>query len=66
MEGEYEFRLSSDDGAFLYIDDLEHPFISREACRGKSETKQSGHLSRAAATCSSSASSSSTSGLPST
>ena len=46
MEGEYEFRLSSDDGAFLYIDDLEHPFISREACRGKSETKQSGTFTR--------------------
>ena len=46
MEGEYEFRLSSDDGAFLYIDDLEHPFISREACRAKSETKQSGTFTR--------------------
>lgn len=46
MEGDYDFRLSSDDGAIMYIDDLETPFIEREACRGKSETPNTGFFTR--------------------
>ena len=33
----YDFRLSSDDGALLFVDDLTTPLISRESCRAKSE-----------------------------
>ena len=40
-EGVYNFALSSDDGAFLYIDDINSPFISRESCRALGETLNS-------------------------
>lgn len=36
--GTYQFALSSDDGAVLYIDDIETPLISRDGCRALSET----------------------------
>ena len=41
----YDFRLSSDDGALLFVDDLTTPLISRESCRAKSETAGSKELS---------------------
>lgn len=36
--GTYQFRLSSDDGAIFYIDDLDNPLISRDGCRARDES----------------------------
>ena len=44
--GTYEFALSSDDGAILYIDDLENALITRDGCRALSETLGSKTLTR--------------------
>ena len=39
QDGTYDFILSSDDGALLFVDDLTTPLISRDGCRALSETK---------------------------
>ena len=38
VQGTYQFRLSSDDGGILYIDDLTTPLITRDGCRARDET----------------------------
>lgn len=38
IQGTYQFRLSSDDGGILYIDDLTTPLITRDGCRARDES----------------------------